>query len=236
MSIHRWRSRGGSQSRAPTWYRDRSAVALLAVVALPAAAALALTGCGPSGGGPNGGVSSGHAGSTPRPGSVTSADATGTLPNLVGKGLQFAQDTAQAASFTTLTSHDALGRGRHQILDRDWQVCDQSPAAGTHPVSTKVDFGVVKLEESCPAAGSVPTTIPSIGTTMPNLTGRSLNAVRPAFGSNASITLHDATGGHRPVVVESNWKICSTSPAAGKPYSLGTPVTFNVVKVEETCP
>ncbi|WP_322753478.1 hypothetical protein [Frankia sp. Cas3] len=232
MSIHRWWSRGGSQSRAPAWYPGRSAVALLAVVALPAAAALALTGCGPSGG-----VSSGHAGgSTPKPGSLTSADATGTLPNLVGKGLQFAQDTAQAAGFTTLTSHDALGRGRHQILDRDWQVCDQSPAAGTHPVSTKVDFGVVKLEESCPAPGAVDTAVPSIGTTMPNLAGRSLNAVRPAFGTNASVTVHDATGANRVVVVASNWKICSTSPAAGKPYSLGTPVTFNVVKFEESCP
>ena len=50
------------------------------------------------------------------------------MPNLVGHGLQDAQDTIQALTddriFVT-KSHDATGAGRHQILDRDWKVCDQ---------------------------------------------------------------------------------------------------------------
>ncbi|MCW2904341.1 MAG: hypothetical protein JWO67_6606, partial [Streptosporangiaceae bacterium] len=48
--------------------------------------------------------------------------APATLPNLVGMGLQSAQDTAQAAGFYGLSSHDSLGRARHQVLDRDWKV------------------------------------------------------------------------------------------------------------------
>lgn len=73
------------------------------------------------------------------------------VPNFVGMGLQQAQDTAQAKGLFSLTSHDSTGAGRLQILDRNWKVCDQSEAAGkTVPADTVLDFGAVKLEESCP--------------------------------------------------------------------------------------
>ena len=49
------------------------------------------------------------------------------LPNFVGKGLQYAQDEAQAVGFFVLTSHDSTGRGPTQISDRNWKVCFQSP-------------------------------------------------------------------------------------------------------------
>jgi len=49
-----------------------------------------------------------------------------------------------------LTSHDALGTDRMQVLDRNWKVCSQTPAAGAHSTDTTIDFGTVKLEESCP--------------------------------------------------------------------------------------
>lgn len=73
-----------------------------------------------------------------------------TLPNLVGMSLQDAQDTAQAAGFYGLTSHDATGMERFQALDRNWTVCSQEPAAGEHPTDTTVDFGSVKQSETCP--------------------------------------------------------------------------------------
>lgn len=81
------------------------------------------------------------------------ADAAGdsaALPDLTGQDLQSAQDQAQAAGFYVLTSHDALGSGRMQILDRNWTVCSQTPTAGDRPTDTRVDFGAVKTEESCP--------------------------------------------------------------------------------------
>ncbi|KLL09896.1 MULTISPECIES: hypothetical protein [Protofrankia] len=190
------------------------------------------TGCASS----DGFVSAPGAPDASGPAAPTRTVATGTLPNLIGKGLQYAQDTAQTAGFTNLTSHDALGRGREQILDRQWQVCDQSPAAGPHPVTVRVDFGVVHLDETCPRAGEADTALPRIGPTMPDLAGRSLKVVRAAFGDNASVTVHDATGADRIAIVESNWKICSTVPATGRPYSRGTPVTLNIAKFEESCP
>jgi hypothetical protein len=75
-----------------------------------------------------------------------------TVPNFVGMGLQSAQDAAQAAGFYTLKSHDALGHSRHQVLDRNWKVCDQNVKAGAAAsTDTRLDFGAVKLDETCPA-------------------------------------------------------------------------------------
>ncbi|MFE3250234.1 hypothetical protein [Streptomyces sp. NPDC059209] len=75
---------------------------------------------------------------------------TAQLPDLTGETLQAAQDAAQAAGFYGLTSSDATGASRMQLLDRNWQVCAQAPAAGSHPTDTVVDFSTVKIEESCP--------------------------------------------------------------------------------------
>jgi hypothetical protein len=76
------------------------------------------------------------------------------MPNLVGSVLQAAQDKMQGVvgnpGFFT-TSTDATGRGRLQILDRNWKVCSQSlPAEQTFSIDAKIDFGVVKLDETCP--------------------------------------------------------------------------------------
>jgi hypothetical protein len=76
-----------------------------------------------------------------------------TMPNEVGHVLQDAQDDLQRVAGNAAyysRSHDLLG-SRHQILDRDWQVCTQNIADGaTVSESDTVDFGVVKLSESCP--------------------------------------------------------------------------------------
>jgi hypothetical protein len=87
-------------------------------------------------------------------GSPASAD-TWTMPNLMGKDLQGAQDaiqslTADAVWFSSST--DLTGKDRMQIDDRNWVVCTSTPAPGA-PITenTKIDFGVVKKDiESCP--------------------------------------------------------------------------------------
>ncbi|MYS23518.1 hypothetical protein GA0115240_15344 [Streptomyces sp. DvalAA-14] len=197
------------------------------VVVLAAAAAAALTACDPDAADPKSpGVSVSHpAGSA--------APAVKPVPALVGKGLQTAQDAAQAAGFHHLTSHDSAGRDRHQILDRDWKVCSQKPAAGTKsPVDTTIDLGAVKLDESCPRTDQAPPA--KAGRTMPDFIGKSLNSATASLPSNTSVGSTDAAG-HRVILLASNWKICTQSPAAGTPLT-GQPVKFTAVKFGEGCP
>ena len=75
------------------------------------------------------------------------------MPDLVGVGLQEAQDRIQELTgygILITTSHDATGAGRLQVADRNWKVCSQSvPPGATITPSTRIDFGVVRLDESC---------------------------------------------------------------------------------------
>ncbi|WP_405866787.1 hypothetical protein OG407_45550 [Streptomyces sp. NBC_01515] len=159
---------------------------------------------------------------------------TKTVPHFIGMGLQSAQDAAQKQGFYTLKSHDSLGRDRHQILDRDWKVCSQNVKAGTTTsTETQLDFGAVKLDETCPAKDqSAPTTA---GGTMPDFKGKSVNAARDALRSSTSITVKDASGKGRYVLLESNWQVCAEKPPAGTKLS-GQPVEFSAVKFGESCP
>jgi hypothetical protein len=92
----------------------------------------------------------------PSPAAPPQADSTQqwVMPDLVGAVLQQAQDQMQAltgnpAFFTS--SHDLGGQDRSQVLDANWKVCSQNVAPGAPVASdTTIDFGVVKLEESCP--------------------------------------------------------------------------------------
>lgn len=167
-------------------------------------------------------------------GDAKAGGSTGTVPHLIGMGLQSAQNAAQKQGFHSLKSHDSLGRNRHQILDRDWKVCSQNVKAGTTAsTDTQLDFGAVKLDETCPAKDqSAPTTA---GRTMPDFKGKSVNTARAALGSSTSITVKDASGKGRYVLVESNWQVCSQKPPTGTRLS-GQPVGFSAVKFGESCP
>ncbi|NWF25751.1 hypothetical protein HW130_05635 [Streptomyces sp. PKU-EA00015] len=191
----------------------------------------ALTACGPTDSGAEtapSGNDKASAGTEKKPSTESAA-----LPDMVGKGLQSAQDEAQAAGFYTLTSHDALGRGRNQVLDRGWKVCSQTPAPGRHPTDAKVDFSTVKLDEDCPSGGDQAEP-GEAGGAMPNFVGKSVKVARQSLDSSTSITVNDASGQDRMVLVESNWQVCSTDPAAGTKLD-GQPVTFGAVKFGENC-
>ncbi|MFE2595791.1 PASTA domain-containing protein [Streptomyces sp. NPDC059396] len=165
-----------------------------------------------------------------------SAEDTGKVapvPNFVGMGLQSAQDTAQAKGYYGLSSHDSLGRGRLQALDRNWKVCSQNIKAGkTVSTETKLDFGAVKLEEDCPAKDEKP--LEAAGSKMPNLAGKSVNAARGALDSGTSVTVTDAAES-RMVLMESNWQVCAQTPSPGTELQ-GQPVEITAVKFEEDCP
>jgi beta-lactam-binding protein with PASTA domain len=156
------------------------------------------------------------------------------VPNFVGMGLQSAQDQAQELGFDGLTSHDALGRDRMQAFDRNWKVCSQNPAAGTSVATdTTLDFGTVKLEETCPAKQEKAPS--AAGGKMPDFEGKSVKAARAALDSSTSITVNDASADDRFVLVESNWQVCTQKPAADTALT-GQPVEFTAVKFGESCP
>ena len=79
---------------------------------------------------------------------TTAAAAKITVPNVVGKDLQLAQDTMQAAGLYNLTSHDSTGQARLQVLDRNWLVTDQTPAAGSRVAEDQlIDLGARKFTD-----------------------------------------------------------------------------------------
>jgi hypothetical protein len=74
------------------------------------------------------------------------------MPSVVGMNLQDAQNLIQTNGVFLSLSHDLLGT-RNQLIDSDWQVCDQNIAPGqrvTGDVEGAIDLGVVTLEETCP--------------------------------------------------------------------------------------
>jgi hypothetical protein len=140
----------------------RRAALTLAAAALAAAA---LTACGsppapaaPTG--PTGPTTVTYTAPVPMPATTTSTappaesqETSWTMPNLVGSGLQDAQDSIQRLTnygIAITTSHDATGAGRMQVADRNWKVCSQNvPPGETITPSSRIDFGVVKIDESC---------------------------------------------------------------------------------------
>ncbi|MFJ2735764.1 hypothetical protein [Streptomyces sp. NPDC087317] len=121
-----------------------------------------------------------------------------------------------------------------QAFDRNWKVCSQNVAAGTTVLTgTTLDFGAVKLEESCPTKDQAP---PSVrGGRMPVFKGKSVKAARAALDAHTSLTVKDASAHHRWVLVESNWQVCSQTPGPGTRLK-GQPVSFTAVKFGESCP
>lgn len=73
------------------------------------------------------------------------------MPNLVGENLQEAQDELQSLGSYLMDQIDATGDGRWQLVDRNWYVCRQKPAAGKKvSLAAIVKLYVVKLDETCP--------------------------------------------------------------------------------------
>jgi hypothetical protein len=181
----------------------------------------------------------GCAGTGPGQSAVTPpAPVMKAMPGLIGKGLATAESDAQAAGFSNLSAHDASGRGRVQILARDWKVCSQAPAAGSDvSTASTVDLGVVKLDETCPAGdqGTASPSPVSEGGPMPDLRGTSLKVAVAALPSSTSITPRDVSGRHRLIIIQSNWKVCSQNPGPAATFN-GQPVSFGVVKFGESCP
>ena len=70
------------------------------------------------------------------------------MPDVMCMNLQEAQDEIQDHGVFFSGSVDATGQGRSQIIDSNWVVVDQSPAAGTPIGEGDAELSVVKHGET----------------------------------------------------------------------------------------
>ena len=85
-----------------------------------------------------------------KPKATSTPEATFTMPKVVGMNLQLAQDLLQSKGSYIMDQEDFKGLNRFQLVDSNWKVCKQNPAAGKKvPVSTVVTLSSVKLTERC---------------------------------------------------------------------------------------
>jgi beta-lactam-binding protein with PASTA domain len=161
-----------------------------------------------------------------------SADAKSSLPDLKSKGLQWATSEAKDAGFGDIETHDALGRDRRWRDNKEWMVCFQDPAAGSHVQGTVVKLGVVKTEERCPSAdqGRYDRAVK----TMPDLTNRTAYMTEQILGPDASIRFLKRTDGEEVNHGLGDWRVCGQTPKTGQRFD-GLPVTTIVVPYETRC-
>ena len=77
--------------------------------------------------------------------------------------------------------------------------------------------------------------------TMPNLVGMDLQGAQDTIQSLTDdqvwlSTSTDLTGQGRAQMVDRNWTVCSSTPAAGMTFTATTPIDFGVVRDTEVCP
>lgn len=97
--------------------------------ATPPATVVTVTAPAPSAAAPSGTTTPPTAPAAPTEGMTPPAPRK-RVPDVVGMNLQAAQDHLQAAGFYVLNDKDATGQNRLQVMDRNWEVVRQDPAAG----------------------------------------------------------------------------------------------------------
>jgi len=165
-------------------------------------------------------------------GSGGSADAKSSLPDVRGKGLQWAKSQTHDAGFDEIKTHDALGRDRRWHADKDWMVCFEDPRPGSQSAKTTVQLGVVKIAETCPTTdqGRYVKAVK----TMPNLLNRTAYITTKILGDDASIRFIDRSDGDEVKNSLGDWRVCGQAPKPGERFE-GVPVTTLVVPYEKHC-
>jgi hypothetical protein len=76
--------------------------------------------------------------------------------------------------------------------------------------------------------------------TMPNEIGKDLQTAQDDLqaltGNPAYVSTSKDLAGSRHQINDRNWKVCSSTPAAGETFTQRTNVQFGVVKNDESCP
>jgi hypothetical protein len=74
--------------------------------------------------------------------------AGGKMPDFHGRSVKAARQALDSG--TSITVKDVSGEGRFILIESNWQVCTQQPAAGAKLNGQPVTLNAVKYGESCP--------------------------------------------------------------------------------------
>lgn len=189
-------------------------------------------------------------------GACGGADAT--MPEVTGERLDVALSDLDAAGISK-DDVNVVGGGVFGVLDEsNWKVCDQEPSVGdtvTAKVRVIVDRSCGGHDKNPPISSETPSNDATAGKpvtqsnkhssgqggktfAVPALVGRNLQRAQDQLQSVGSYVLdqRDALGLHRFQILDSNWKVCSQSPAPGTEVKLAHVVTLAAVKLNESCP
>lgn len=164
------------------------------------------------------------------------SDPPGALPELVGKRLDVAK--ADLKDLGLDGKHvEVVGGGTFGVVvDSNWTVCQQDPAAGVEAGSVRL---VVDRECTTNPTGTPPTTTPAppaAAPVMPKIDcGTRLDYADrqlKAAGINSSFE-EDLTGQDRGAYDYGNWRVLTQSPMPGTPVTNEEDVRLGVVKNDE---
>lgn len=175
---------------------------------------------------------------------ISTRSTPAVMPDVVGQGLDVAYTQLDSAGVNKADVEIVGGGTFGVIVESNWVVCFQTPSAGgtVENVELVVARECANLAE--PDTGSATDTgtgvtpdAPSDSFVMPSVVGMVLQDAQDLLQSNGSYLMDqvDATGLGRIQVLDSNWKVCSQSPAAGASVTADQMVTLSAVKLDESC-
>ncbi|KQX53195.1 MULTISPECIES: excalibur calcium-binding domain-containing protein [unclassified Streptomyces] len=140
------------------------------------------------------------------------------VADYAGQNLETASRAAYEAGFRT-RSHDATEDDRMQLVDGNWKVCFQEPAAGETVTAEKgrrsrIEFAVVEKSSPCPVRDGAAVVFPKV----PDVVGKTFakgSAELRAVGlteirGRSVYTDVDLSARHE------DWRICFQDPEAGE--------------------
>jgi beta-lactam-binding protein with PASTA domain len=151
------------------------------------------------------------------------------VPKLVGLRLSAAKKWIKAAGLASPKVSDITGKNRVVLVDANWVVGTQEPAAGTRvAASTRITLRVGK-----------PTDLTATGRpidgVVPNVVCKDLSSAKHSLQAAGFYVLSsvDGTGKGRHQFVDENWVVTKQSSAAGSRPKLSGRITLTVVKSGE---
>lgn len=112
------------------------------------------------------------------------------------------------------------------------------PAPATSAPRTDDEAQPTRAARTTAPEDSEPTVESEETFTMPGLKGMNLQDAQDELQKRGSYLMdqEDASGEHRIQLVDSNWKVCTQIPRAGRKVPISTIVRLAAVKLDESCP